>query len=39
MNLKYRITARALLLYSSLSPVVDNLKSKLHPRSKISLNG
>ena len=39
MNLRYRITARALLLYSSLCPVVDNLKLKLHPRSKVSLNG
>ena len=39
MNLEYRIAARALLLYSSLSPVVDTLKSKLHPRSKVSLNG
>ena len=39
MNLRYRITARTLLLYSSLCPVVDKLKSKLHPRSKISLNG
>ena len=37
MNLKYRITARTLLLYSSLSPVVDNLKSKSETRSKVSL--
>ena len=37
MNLKYRITARALLLYSSLCPVVDNLKPKLHPLAKVSL--
>ena len=39
MNFEYRIIARALLLYSSLCPVVDNLKSRLHPRSKVSLNG
>ena len=38
MDLRYRITAWA-LLYSSPCPVVDNLKSKLHPRSKVPLNG
>ena len=37
MDLRYRITARTLLLYSSLSPVVDKLKSKLETRSKVSL--
>ncbi len=37
MDLRYRITARTLLLYSSLSPVVDNLKSKSDTRSKVSL--
>ena len=38
MDLRYKIAARA-LLYSSPCPVVDKLKSKLHPRPKVSLNG
>ena len=37
MNLRYRITARALLLYSSLCPVVDNLKSKPETCSRVFL--
>ena len=39
MSLKHRITARALLLFSSPWSVIDNLKPRLQSRSKVSLNG
>ena len=38
MSLEYRIAARALLLFSSPWPVIDNLKLKLQSRSRVSLN-